>query len=136
KRIVALLYIADDIEHMGDVIEIGIIANISKLMEKDINFSTEGQQELENFLNQIIKMFRITIMAVRKEDKKAAREIIEMKSNLRHQEKDLRKAHLDRLLLGRPEAIESGTIHMDLLGEMRRVRTLCSKIAYTLLDEF
>ncbi|MBN2382480.1 Na/Pi symporter [bacterium] len=136
KKAIALLYIADDIEHMGDVIEIGILSNATKLIEKDIHFSPEGEKELIAFHAEVLKIFRIIVIAIRREDRTCATEVLELKTKISVLEKDLRKKHLDRLLHGRPETIESGTIHMDLLGEMRRIVTLCSKIAHTIIDEF
>lgn len=136
RKAVALLYIADDIEHIGDVIETGIISNATKFMERDISFSPEGQKELIQFHEQVLNIFRTVVIAIRREDRTCASEVLEMKAQISMLERELRRSHLDRLLHGRRDTIESGTIHMDLLGEMRRIVTLCSKIAHTIIEEF
>lgn len=136
KRAVALLYIADDIEHMGDVIEIGLMSSAVKLGDSQIDFSPEGKEELKKFHLEILTMFRTIVVAIRKEDRKFAAKVHEMKGSIKQLERELRKSHLDRLLKGRPESIESGTIHMDIIGDLRRISTLSSKIAHTIIEEF
>ena len=49
---------------------------------------------------------------------------------LRKLETELREKHISRLIEGKPESVNTSSIHMDVLGDFRRVSGLLTNHVY------
>jgi hypothetical protein len=56
------------------------------------------------------------------------------KALLRNTELAATERHLDRLREGRPETIETTSLHLDVLRDLRRIHSHISSVAYPVLD--
>ena len=50
-------------------------------------------------------------------------------------ERELRQAHINRLHLGARETIETSSIHMDVLNDLKRINSHATNLAYVVLGE-
>jgi phosphate:Na+ symporter len=57
-----------------------------------------------------------------------------MKAALRNAELAATEQHLDRLREGRPETIETTSLHLDVLRDLRRIHSHICSVAYPELD--
>jgi phosphate:Na+ symporter len=63
-----------------------------------------------------------------------ARKLLVEKALLRGVELAATERHLDRLRDGRPETIETTSLHLDVLRDLRRIHSHICSVAYPVLD--
>ena len=63
-----------------------------------------------------------------------ARKLLADKSALRNAELAATEKHLDRLRDGRPESIETTSLHLDVLRDLRRIHSHICSVAYPVLN--
>jgi phosphate:Na+ symporter len=63
-----------------------------------------------------------------------ARKLLAEKALLRSVELAATERHLDRLREGRPESIETTSLHLDVLRDLRRIHSHICSVAYPVLD--
>ena len=67
-------------------------------------------------------------------DVNEARKILAERALLRNAELAATERHLDRLREGRPETIETTSLHLDVLRDLRRIHSHICSVAYPVLD--
>jgi len=67
-------------------------------------------------------------------DVKVARKLIEEKAHLRSAELAAAESHLARLREGRPESIETTSLHLDVLRDLKRIHSHICSVAYPVLE--
>jgi phosphate:Na+ symporter len=67
-------------------------------------------------------------------DVNEARKLLAEKAALRNTELAATERHLDRLREGRPESIETTSLHLDVLRDLRRIHSHICSVAYPVLD--
>jgi phosphate:Na+ symporter len=67
-------------------------------------------------------------------DVRMARRLITEKSELRAAELAAAESHLARLREGRPESIESSSLHLDILRDLKRIHSHICSVAYPVLE--
>lgn len=67
-------------------------------------------------------------------DVNEARKLLAEKTALRNTELAATERHLDRLREGRPETIETTSLHLDVLRDLRRIHSHICSVAYSALD--
>ena len=67
-------------------------------------------------------------------DVKEARKLLAEKAALRNTELAATERHLDRLREGRPETMETTSLHLDVLRDLRRIHSHICSVAYPVLD--
>ncbi|WP_426471658.1 hypothetical protein, partial [Salmonella enterica] len=66
------MYIQNELESIGDVIDKNILALAAKKIENNLIFSDEGFHELEHLLYKLDKNFKKLMKALREDDPKPA----------------------------------------------------------------
>jgi phosphate:Na+ symporter len=77
----------------------------------------------------------MAIACYQTQDKDLAAKVIFHKRNIRKLEQKMRENHITRLVKGTPESIRTSSIHLDVLGEYRRIVGLLSNHVYGLLKD-
>jgi len=67
-------------------------------------------------------------------DVRTARALIEEKAALRTTELAYADSHLARLREGRPESIETSSLHLDVLRDLKRIHSHICSVAYPVLE--
>jgi phosphate:Na+ symporter len=67
-------------------------------------------------------------------DLNEARKLLAEKTALRSAELAATERHLERLREGRPETIETTSVHLDILRDLRRIHSHICSVAYLTLD--
>jgi phosphate:Na+ symporter len=68
-------------------------------------------------------------------DVKMARQLLSEKVNFRERERQLAERHLDRLRSGRAESIETSSLHLDILRDLKRINSHLTSVAYPILEQ-
>ncbi|WP_338077710.1 Na/Pi cotransporter family protein [Cereibacter azotoformans] len=126
---------AINLEHMGDIIEAGLADAAMKKIRKRLAFSPEGAAELADVHDRTIANLRLAQAVFLGRDADLARQLVESKIEIRRLEAVSAERHLGRLRAGRPEAMETSTIHLDLLRDLKRLNAHVTSVAHPILTE-
>ena len=134
-RSIVIIDYAINLEHVGDIIEKGLQEQVRKKIVNGLKFSEDGYKELANLFKLTIDNLRIaqTIFVTR--DSGLARQLMEVKVDVRRMEKQSSERHLERLRDGRLDSLQTSSLHLDMLRDLKRVNAHLVSVAYPILDE-
>jgi len=134
KRAMEIISFAINLEHMGDIIDKNLSELATKKIKRRFQFSPEGAEELSAFHKRTTDSLRIAFGVFMSGDVNEARKLLAEKVALRNTELAATERHLDRLREGRPETIETTSLHLDVLRDLRRIHSHICSVAYPVLD--
>ena len=134
KRAMEIISFAINLEHIGDIIDKNLSELATKKIKRRFQFSPEGADELSAFHKRIMDSLRIAFGVFMSGDAGEARKLLAEKAALRNAELAATETHLDRLREGRPETIETTSLHLDVLRDLRRIHSHICSVAYPVLD--
>ena len=133
-RAMEIISFAINLEHMGDIIDKNLSELATKKIKRRFQFSPEGASELSTFHKRTVDSLRIAFGVFMSGDVNEARRLIAEKVALRNLELAATDRHLERLREGRPETIETTSLHLDVLRDLRRIHSHICSVAYPVLD--
>jgi phosphate:Na+ symporter len=134
RRAMEIISFAINLEHIGDIIDKNLSELATKKIKRRFQFSPEGAEELSDFHKQIMNSLRIAFGVFMSGDVAQARALLAQKANLRNAELSATERHLDRLREGRAETLETTSLHLDVLRDLRRIHSHVCSVAYPVLD--
>jgi phosphate:Na+ symporter len=133
-RAMEIISFAINLEHIGDIIDKNLSELATKKIKRRFQFSPEGAEELSAFHKRTMDSLRIAFGVFMSGDVGEARKLLAEKAALRNAELAATERHLDRLREGRPETIETTSLHLDVLRDLRRIHSHVCSVAYPVLD--
>lgn len=133
-RAMEIIAFAINLEHMGDIIDKNLSELATKKIKRRFQFSPEGATELSTFHKRTVDSLRIAFGVFMSGDVNEARRLLAEKVSLRNLELAATERHLERLREGRPETIETTSLHLDVLRDLRRIHSHICSVAYPVLD--
>src|SRR4051812_7061094 len=134
QRAMEIVSFAINLEHIGDIIDKNLSELATKKIKRRFQFSAEGAEELSAFHKRTTDSLRVAFGVFMSGDVNEARKLLAEKSALRNTELAATERHLDRLREGRPESIETTSLHLDVLRDLRRIHSHICSVAYPVLD--
>lgn len=134
-RSIVVIDYAINLEHVGDIIEKGLQEQVRKKVVNGLRFSSDGYAELSGLFNLTIENLRIAQTILVSRDFALARQLVEVKVAVRHMEKQSSERHLARLRDGRMESLQTSSLHLDMLRDLKRINAHLVSVAYPILDE-
>ncbi len=134
QRAMEIVSFAINLEHIGDIIDKNLSELATKKIKRRFQFSPEGAEELSAFHKRTMDSLRIAFGVFMSGDVNEARKLLVEKAALRNAELAATERHLDRLREGRPETIETTSLHLDVLRDLRRIHSHICSVAYPVLD--
>lgn len=134
RRAMEIISFTINLEHIGDIIDKNLSELATKKIKRRFQFSAEGADELSAFHKRTMDSLRIAFGVFMSGDVNEARKLLVEKSHLRNTEITATERHLDRLREGRPETIETTSLHLDVLRDLRRIHSHICSVAYPVLD--
>ncbi|HMM88426.1 Na/Pi cotransporter family protein [Bradyrhizobium sp.] len=134
QRAMEIVSFAINLEHIGDIIDKNLSELATKKIKRRFQFSPEGAEELSAFHKRTMDSLRIAFGIFMSGDANEARKLLAEKTALRSAEIAATERHLDRLREGRPETIETTSLHLDVLRDLRRIHSHICSVAYPVLD--
>ncbi|MCY1229831.1 sodium-dependent inorganic phosphate (Pi) transporter [compost metagenome] len=135
RRSIVIIDYAINLEHMGDIIEKGLCEEIAKKVNNGLKFSEEGYQELKSLFNLTIDNLRVAQSIFVSRNADLARQLIEVKVSVRHMEKRSAERHIERLRDGLVQSLQTSSLHLDMLRDLKRVNAHIASVAYPILEE-
>jgi phosphate:Na+ symporter len=134
RRAMEIIAFAINLEHIGDIIDKNLMELAAKKMKHKYQFSKEGAQELEAFHERVLNNLKFAFSVFISGNVKLARTLIEEKVEIRNAELAASDSHLRRLREGRPESIETSSLHLDVLRDLKRIHSHICSVAYPVLE--
>ncbi|MFQ6677160.1 MAG: Na/Pi cotransporter family protein [Fidelibacterota bacterium] len=132
KEVYGLMFIVNDIESVGDIIEKNMIPLIAKKSILKTDFSEEGKNELDIFHTKVCKQVSRFKEAFSTFDPVKALNIMAKDEKYSDLESEYRLRHLKRLQDEREESIETHEIHMELMDLLKQINVYIANIAKTI----
>ena len=134
KRAMEIISFSINLEHVGDIIDKNLMELAAKKIKRKLVFSKEGAAELESFHQEVFNNLKLAFSVFMSGDVTIARQLITEKATLRAAEFAAAESHLARLREGRPESIESSSLHLDVLRDLKRIHSHICSVAYPMLE--
>jgi phosphate:Na+ symporter len=124
-----------NMEQIGDIIERIIIDIEDKKIEKGRKFSEAGMAEICDLHARLIANLRLGLSVFLDGDLKSAQELLAQKVLLRELERAYADSHLERLAGNTQASIETSSLHLDLISDLKRINSHITSIAYPILED-
>ena len=124
-----------NLEQAGDIIERMSSDVADKSLAARRAFSAEGLKELEALHEQLIANLRLSLSVFLSHDVTSAKRLRRAKHRFRLMIRRYSHAHVDRLHQKNVQSIETSSLHLGLLGDMKRLNSLFCATAYTVLEQ-
>jgi phosphate:Na+ symporter len=133
-RAMAIVSFSINLEHIGDIIDKNLSELAAKKAKRKLQFSAEGAAELESFHGRIAESLRVAFGVFMTGHVDDARRLIQEKAGLRSAEVDAAERHFERLREARTETVETTSIHLDVLRDLKRIHSHICSVAYPVLE--
>jgi len=134
RRAMEIIAFDINLEHIGDIIDKNLMELASKKIKNKLKFSDEGAAELTAFHRRVSDNLKLALGAFISGDAKIARQLLDEKVAVREAERDASEKHLARLRDGRVESIETSSLHLDVLRDLKRIHSHICSVAYPILE--
>ena len=134
RRAMEIISFAINLEHIGDIIDKNLSEIAAKKIKRRIEFSDEGAAELADFHKRILDSLRLAFSVFMTSDVNDARKLIAEKSQVRNAELAAAERHFERLREGRPATLETTSLHLDVLRDLKRIHSHICSVAYPVLE--
>jgi len=134
QRAMEIISFAINLEHIGDIVDKNLCELATKKIKHRFQFSSDGAADLLDFHRLTMESLRIAFGVFMSGDVTEARKLLAEKVVLRNAELAATERHLERLREGRPETLETTSLHLDVLRDLKRIHSHICSVAYPVLD--
>jgi phosphate:Na+ symporter len=134
RRAMEIIAFSINLEHIGDIIDKNLMELASKKIKHHLKFSAEGEAELEAFHHGVMDNLKLALGVFMSGDCAIARQLLKEKVQIREAERSAAESHLARLRAGRPETLETSSLHLDVLRDLKRIHSHICSVAYPVLE--
>jgi phosphate:Na+ symporter len=135
RRWADIVSFAINMEQVGDIIERILNDLEDKKIDKGRNFSEAGMAEIVDLHSRLIANLRLGLSVFLNGDLKHAQQLLAQKVLFRDLERAYANSHLGRLAGNTADSIETSSLHLDLLSDLRRINSHICSIAYPILED-
>jgi phosphate:Na+ symporter len=134
RRAMEIISFTINLEHIGDIIDKNLCELAVKKIKRRYQFSADGAAELTAFHKRVCESLQAAFGIFMTGDVEAAGKLLREKTDLRKAELEAADRHFERLREGRPESLETTSLHLDILADLKRIHSLICSVAYPVLE--
>ena len=123
-----------NMEQIGDTIERILIDIEDKKIKKGRSFSDAGMAEISELHARLIDNLRLGMSVFLNGSVRDAQKLLEEKARFRDLEHAYASTHLSRLSDNAVQSIETSSLHIDLISDLKRINSHICSIAYPILE--
>jgi phosphate:Na+ symporter len=123
-----------NMEQVGDIIERVLLDIEDKKIRKGRNFSEAGMAEICELHARLTDNLRLGMSVFLNGSVRDAQKLLEEKMRFRDLERAYASTHLTRLTDNTVQSIETSSLHIDLISDLKRINSHICSIAYPILD--
>jgi len=130
-----VLAFATNMEHAGDLVDRNLLSVAKRRLQRGLAFSPEGEADLVRLIDRVGANVRLAASLFVSGDEDAARRLVAEKEAFRAVESDAVAAHYARLQSGNVSTVETSSLHLDALRDLKQVNShLIEGAAYPVLS--
>ncbi len=134
RRAMEIVSFTINLEHIGDIIDKNLCELAAKKIKRRCQFSPDGAAEITSFHKRVVDSLQAAFGIFMTGDVEAARKLLREKTEVRKAELEAADRHFERLREGRPESLETTSLHLDILNDLKRIHSLICSVAYPVLE--
>ena len=123
-----------NMEQIGDIIERVLQDIEDKKIRKDRRFSDAGMAEIVHLHERLIANLRLGMSVFLDGHVRDASRLLEEKARFRDLEHEYAASHIARLQDNTAQSIETSSLHLDLISDLKRINSHICSIAYPILE--
>jgi phosphate:Na+ symporter len=124
-----------NMEQVGDVVERIVTDLEEKKIDKGRSFSAAGMQEICDLHARLIGNLRLGMSVFLHGDLASAQQLLAEKVLFRDLERAYADSHIERLSINTLQSIETSSLHLDLISNLKRINSHICSIAYPILEQ-
>jgi phosphate:Na+ symporter len=102
---------------------------------RGLKFSADGYDELKSLFDITINNLHVAQTIFTSGDFNLARQMMEIKVDVRRMEKRSVERHLERLRNGLTDSLQTSSLHLDILRDLKRINAHIASVAHPILNE-
>lgn len=130
-----VMSLAINIEHIGDIIDRNLLNHVEKKIKGNKKFSDAGFKEIDDLFLMVLESLKLAQQVFLSRDIKLARQLVKDKADIKMAEIETSKAHISRLREGVRETVDTSSMHLDIIRDLRRINAMVTSVAYPILEE-
>ncbi|MEE3507980.1 Na/Pi cotransporter family protein [Pseudomonas sp. 10C3] len=134
RRWAEIIELAINLKLASDLIERMLRKVQQQKTSQRRSFSEVGLEELTGLHSQLLLNLRLGLSVFVSADPESARQLLREKRRFRAQERRLAHAHVSRLQRKVVQSIETSSLHLEMIGDMKRLNSLFCSSAYAVLE--
>ena len=123
-----------NMEQIGDIIERVLQDIEDKLIKKSRSFSEAGMAEIVHLHERLLSNLRLAMSVFLDGHVRDAKRLLEEKAHFRDLEHEYAANHIARLRDNTAQSIETSSLHLDLISELKRINSHICGVAYPILE--
>jgi phosphate:Na+ symporter len=123
-----------NMEQIGDIIERVLQDIEDKKIRKNRSFSDAGMAEICHLHERLTSNLRLGMSVFLDGHVRDAKKLLEEKARFRDLEHEYAASHIARLQDNTAQSIETSSLHLDLISELKRINSHICSIAYPILE--
>jgi len=135
NKCVTILKMANETEHIGDLISKSVMNYAEKKIKQSYFFSKEGFDEIKKYHEIILLNIKEVEAALCTMDKDIAGDLLMRQEKTEGKLINFRESHINRLKEGKRESIDTSAIHLDLLNDFDRINFHTYNIAKAIMGK-
>ena len=106
-----------------------------KKIDKGRSFSDAGMEEICDLHARLLHNLRLGMSVFLHGDLKSAQQLMAEKVLFTELERAYAQSHIERLTSNTQQSIETSSLHLDLITELKRINSHICSVAYPILEE-
>jgi len=123
-----------NMEQIGDIIERVLQDIEDKKVRKNRSFSEAGMAEIVHLHERLMANLRLGMSVFLDGHVRDAKKLLEEKARFRDLEHEYAATHITRLQDNTTQSIETSSLHLDLISDLKRINSHICSIAYPILE--
>jgi len=123
-----------NMEQIGDIIERVLQDIEDKKIRKSRSFSDAGMGEICHLHERLMANLRLGMSVFLDGHVRDAQKLLEEKARFRDLEHEYAGSHIARLRDNTAQSIETSSLHLDLISDLKRINSHICSIAYPILE--
>jgi phosphate:Na+ symporter len=120
---------------VGDILERILMDLRDKKIGHNLSFSEAGTREIVELHEKLVSNLRLGLSVFLNGDVRSAQRLLAEKERFRDLERAYHDTHLDRLYGQSVQSIETSSLHLDIISDMRRINSFFCSTAYPILEQ-
>src|SRR4029077_10341835 len=130
RRAMEIIAFSINLEHIGDIIDKNLMELANKKIKNRFKFSDEGPADVAAWHQRVVASLKLALGVFMSGEVAIARQLLRDKVQVREVERAAAEGHFARLRAGRPESIETSSLHLDVLRDLKRIHSHICSVAY------